>query len=259
MALLPNLPNLPNLPAMNSLSREELEERCVYRQGGLWVLNKPHDLPTSGRSLVDPDCLQAQLIEQHGAMVWAVHQLDADTTGLNLFVTEKRLVHLFKQRMTWPRCVKSYLAVLQGIPDSDQIHQEAPIGAHPEDERQGLGVNPDGRAASTHFEIVARGRDVSLARVRIETGRTHQIRIHAADMGHPLVGEEWYRDPPCSLHPRQALHAHRLSFRDGDEPRNFEAPIPEDLHGLCDRLGLDLSLLASAPGDERRASISVRQ
>ncbi|MFK7895253.1 MAG: RluA family pseudouridine synthase [Myxococcota bacterium] len=232
---------------MNSLSSAELEARSLYRKGGLWVLNKPYDLPTSGRSLADPDCLQAQLIEQHGDMVWAVHQLDADTTGLNLFVTEKRLVHVFKQRMTWPLCVKTYLAVLHGIPDRDEIHQEAPIGDHPEDARRGLGVNPNGRSASTHFEIVDRGKDVCLARVRIETGRTHQIRIHAADMGHPLVGEEWYREPACSLHPRQALHAHCLSFRDGrdeDEPREFEAPIPEDLLDLCDGLGLDLSLLA---------------
>lgn len=235
------------LSSMNSLSPDELEERSLFRQAGLWVLNKPHDLPTSGRSLKDPDCLQAQLIEQRGAMVWAVHQLDADTTGLNLFVTEKRLVDVFKQRMTWPRCKKTYLAVLHGIPDRDQIHQEAPIGDHPEDPRRGLGVNPDGRAASTHFEIVARGRDVSLARIHIETGRTHQIRIHAAAMGHPLVGEEWYRDPPCILHPRQALHAYRLTFLDGDEPRDFEAPVPEDFQGLCERFGLDLSLIASAP------------
>lgn len=231
---------------MNPLSRDELDERSLYRKDGLWVLNKPHDLPTSGRSLKDPDCLQAQLMELHGAMVWAVHQLDADTTGLNLFVTEKRLVHQFKQRMTWPRCVKSYLAVVHGIPDRDQIHQDAPIGVHPGDAQRGLGVNPDGRAASTHFEILARGKDLSLARVRIETGRTHQIRIHAAAMGHPLVGEEWYRDPPCRLHPRQALHAHRLKFRDGDEPRVFEAPVPEDLRHLCERLGLDLSILGSA-------------
>ena len=203
-------------------------------------------LPAWARRALDeiqPAEIDWTLIERHGAMVWAVHQLDADTTGLNLFVTEKRLVDLFKQRMTWPRCEKTYLAVLQGIPDRDQIHQEAPIGVHPDDAR-GLGVNPDGRSASTHFEIVSRGKDVSLARVRIETGRTHQIRIHAADMGHPLVGEEWYCDPPCSLHPRQALHANRLSFRDGDEPREFEAPIPEDLGGLCERLGLNLASLS---------------
>ena len=237
---------------MNSLSPHELEERCIYRSDGLWVLNKPHDLPTSGRSLADPDCLQAQLIEQHGAMVWAVHQLDADTTGLNLFVTEKRLVDLFKRRMTWPRCEKEYLAVLQGIPEWDRFHQEAPIGAHPTDASRGLGVNPEGRAASTRFEIVARGREVSLARVRIETGRTHQIRIHAAAMGHPLVGEEWYCDPPCHLHPRQALHAHRLNFLDGEEPRTFEAPIPADLLELCARFGLDLASLDSASSAEGR-------
>lgn len=224
---------------MAPFTPQELEARCLFSQDGLLVLDKPDDLPTSGHSLADPDCLQNQLIEHHGAMVWAVHQLDADTTGLNLFVTEKHLVQQMKERMTWPRCEKDYLAVLHGRPTRDQLHVQAPIGPLPFDARS-LGVSADGRASSSHFEILARGRAHCLARVRIETGRTHQIRIHAAHIGHPLVGEEWYRDPPCTLHPRQALHAHRLRFCDGEQPSEFEAPVPEDLLALCRRLGLDL-------------------
>ena len=75
----------------------DLESRTLERAGNLWVLAKPPGIPTSGRHLDDPDCLQTHLIQAHGGMVWAVHQLDADTSGVNIFVTEKRGVRAFQK------------------------------------------------------------------------------------------------------------------------------------------------------------------
>jgi 23S rRNA pseudouridine1911/1915/1917 synthase len=80
----------------------------------------------------------------------------------------------------------------------------------------------------------------SVLQIRLETGRTHQIRIHLAAIGHPLLGEAWYRSPRCSRHGRQALHAFGLSFADPGPPQHLVAPLPQDLLDLAARLGLAL-------------------
>lgn len=226
--------------AMPSVSHEELEAWILYEGQGLLVLNKPSDLPTSGRTLEDSDCLQSLLMKRQGAMVWAVHQLDADTSGLNLFVTEKHLVQDFKQRMTWPGCEKRYLAVVHGTPSWHELRVEEPIGRLPLSEPSSLGVCAEGRPSCTRLRVLAHSPGFALLEAVLETGRTHQIRIHAAHVGHPLVGEAWYRRPACLLHGRQALHAQRLRFASGPEPRSLEATAPQDFLQLCKRLALPI-------------------
>ena len=118
---------------MMAPERDTPEPEFLHRSKGLWVLNKPADLPTSGRTLQDPDCLQHRLIQFHGSMVWAVHQLDADTSGLNLFVTAKHLVGIHKERLSWPQAEQRYLASLPSVGRVDPIVDEgaAPVpGPH---------------------------------------------------------------------------------------------------------------------------------
>lgn len=173
-------------------------------------------------------------MQRAGAMVWAVHQLDADTSGVNLFTTAKRDVSTLKDALTAPTARKEYLAIVHGSPAWDARCVTDPIGMIDE---ESLGVTPSGRSARSEFEVLDRGPEHSLLRVRIQTGRTHQIRIHAAHLGHPLVGEEWYRSPPCTVHPRQALHAGRLIL-EGALHLDVTAPIPDDLRALARTLGL---------------------
>ena len=185
------------------MNAEQANERIVRREETLLLLDKPPGIPTSGRSLDDPDCLQYGLIQSFGQMVWAVHQLDADTSGINLFVLEKKAVADWKRKMESPEALKTYIAVVYGEVSWTRKTVEAPIGKV--DERS-LGVCPRGKSARSHFHVLAKGSGSTLLAVRIETGRTHQIRIHAAHLGHPLLGEEWYAPHPCHRHPRQALH-----------------------------------------------------
>ncbi|MEZ4323256.1 MAG: RNA pseudouridine synthase [Myxococcota bacterium] len=203
----------------------------VLRDGPLLVWDKPPDLPTSGRSLDDDDCLQFHLMRAHGAMVWAVHQLDADTSGLNVFVTAKCAVAPTAARMQRPEARKRYLAVVHGVPSWDATVVDAPIGYV---DARSLGVAPEGKPARTELRVRTRGPAHSLLEAELKTGRTHQIRIHLQHLGLSLVGEEWYRETPCLAHPRQALHAWRL---DGLEPGPLEARFPPDLMGLAARLG----------------------
>jgi len=208
------------------------ELRILHEADSLLVVDKPPRLPTSGRDLNDPDCLQYWLIQRHGGMVWVAHQLDADTTGLNLFVTEKRLVDELRLKMAAPSARKRYLALVHGLPAWDERDLHAPIGKI---DARSLGVHPDGKAARSAFRVLARGNNAALVEATIFTGRTHQIRIHLAHLGHPLFGEEWYVRPACTEHPRQALHAWRMEL----PGVSLYAPLPADLVALAARLGID--------------------
>lgn len=215
------------------ISSAELERRVLHDASGLLVVDKPPGLPTSGRNLDDPDCLQHALIKRHGDMVWAVHQLDADTSGLNVFVSDKRLVAIWKDRMAFPNGRKTYQAIVHGRASFEAKRIDSPIGVVSTDPVRELGVTDGGKRAVTEVRCLARGADASLLEVQIETGRTHQIRIHLASIGHPVIGDDWYGGRESSAHPRQALHAWRLEFRDGEPNPSFECGLPEDMLGLA--------------------------
>ncbi len=217
----------------------DLDDRIVYEADGLLVVDKPAGLATAGRTLEDPDCLQAALItRRRGRMVWAVHQLDADTSGVNIFVTRRSLVPEYQRRMRFPRGRKRYIAICHGEPDFDRRRVDAPIGFVAVGDRRGQAVTSDGKPAATRLEVLARGGGFTVVRATLESGRTHQIRVHLAHLGHPLIGEPWYRKPPCERHERHALHALEIVFSDDREPAGFSAPIPPDLAELAAELGL---------------------
>lgn len=217
----------------------DIEPYILIRTNDLYILNKPPDWPTSGRSLEDDDCIQLQLIRHHGGMVWALHQLDADTSGICCFTTRKDWVQPIKELWSQPTTMKEYIAIVHGCPDWKSLRVDAPIRKNAANE---LDVHPDGKSARTDFELLDSHGDYSLMRACIHTGRTHQIRIHLAHLGHPLVGEEWYRSPPCKLHPRQALHARQLNLAENTmfEQSSYYAPLPADLIELMQQLGLCL-------------------
>ncbi len=200
----------------------DLDDRVVYEKDGILVINKPFDIPTSGKNLDDDDAVQYWLIKRAGKMVWAVHQLDADTTGVNIFVTQKKLVSQMQKKLSASSTFKRYLAVVYGSPTWDNCIEKSPIGYV---DSRNLGISPNGKKAHSEFRVVERKNGFSLIEVSIFTGRTHQIRIHLSHLGHSLVGEEWYRDAPCLLHKRQLLHADSIIFADGTV---FRASLAED-------------------------------
>lgn len=227
---------------------ETLSERILMHREGLVVVNKPWGVPTTGYNLDDPDCLQFWLMKHFRRKVWTPHQLDADTSGVVLFTLKKSLVPVLQQRMGYPRAQKTYLAWVHGTPTFERTRIDAPIGPWKRDKKvQGggrrWGVCDSGKVARTRVEVLSRGGDYALVRCRLETGRTHQIRVHLEHIGHPLVGEEWYTNRPAE-HTRQALHAWQLRFKDGERPDHFVAPVPDDLQELSTRLGLQVPELA---------------
>ena len=208
---------------------------------GFVGVDKPPGLASTGRTLDDPECLQWRLCRWAGRMVWAVHQLDTDTSGAILFARRKALVAEGARRLRARSGRKLYLAVCHGEPDFAERTIRLPIGAATGSGGR-LAVARTGRDARTAVRVLARSGGFSLLELRLLTGRTHQARIHLAHIGHPLVGERSYRDAPCELHPRHALHASRLVLG-GPEPLVIEAPLAPDLARLVDRLGLSAGVL----------------
>ena len=214
----------------------DVEPLILYERDHLIAVNKPPWIPSTGRTLDDPECLQHKLIARNrGKMIWAVHQLDALTSGVNLFVARKSLVAVMTERLK-RFGTKSYVAVCHGAPDLDRQRVDVPLGWVQALGRRG--VTEEGQRAVSDVTVLSRAADAALIEVVLHTGRTHQIRIHMAHLGHPLFGEARYRDPASEGHARNALHAASLSFKD-DQTR-IEAPLPDDLRELAGRLGLDV-------------------
>ncbi len=214
----------------------DLDNRIIYENNGLLVVNKPFDIPTSGRSLDDDDAVQFWLMKRQEGKVWAVHQLDADTTGVNIFVTEKRLVGKYQKALGDQRSSKRYLAIVHGVPNQSNFECREPIGKV---DQKSLGVTSEGKSAHSVFRLIDSVDNYSLIEVHIFTGRTHQIRIHLSHLGFPLVGEEWYRKPACIGHPRQALHAYSVNLSE-TTGEIFCADIALDFQQLLERLGLEM-------------------
>ena len=213
---------------------EDIRDRVLFEQDGLIVLNKPAGLASTGRTLEDPNCAQHLLMASYRRMIWAVHQLDAQTSGINLFVRRKSGVDLWTQRLK-KEGDKRYVAICHGVMPFERRTVTHPLDWIPELKKRG--VSAEGQSAHSEVEVLARGEGASMVLVKLVTGRTHQIRIHLAAEGHPLLGESRYGPSVCEEHPRHALHA--ISLRIGDH--HFKAPLPEDLIRLAAKLRIDLA------------------
>ena len=224
---------------------------CVmYEDAQILVVDKPAGLvvhPGSGNQ--DGTLLNALLY--HAPALAAlpragiVHRLDKDTSGL-LVVAKTLPAHTHLTRQLQRRIIhREYLAVVAGIPSAQGV-VEAPIGRHPR-ARTKMAVVAGGKSARTLYRVVRAGRGWSLVECRLDTGRTHQIRVHLHSIGHPVVGDPVYgmgastRELPLSARhfPRQALHAVRLELvhPTGGRPMHFQSPLPDDMVQLLEQLG----------------------
>jgi 23S rRNA pseudouridine1911/1915/1917 synthase len=170
-----------------------------------------------------------------------VHRLDKGTSGL-LLVAKDDATHLALARdLAAHRVERRYLALVQGRLPADTGTVDAPVGRHPRD-RKRMAVVPGGRPAVTHWRVLETFPAVQLAEARLETGRTHQVRVHLASLRHPLAGDRAYgADPTLAGRlglTRPFLHAWRLAFDHPADGHRVELtePLPPDLQGVLDRL-----------------------
>jgi 23S rRNA pseudouridine1911/1915/1917 synthase len=170
-----------------------------------------------------------------------VHRLDAGTSGLMVVAKSDRAYAELKRQFHDREVTKIYHAVVQGHPDPLAGTIDAPIGRHPGSSWK-FAVTAEGKSSVTHYETLEAFPGASLLEIHLETGRTHQIRVHMAAQRHPCVGDAMYgADPTLSARlglTRQWLHALKLGFRDPatGEPVEFESNYPADLQHALDVL-----------------------
>jgi len=222
----------------------DADRMIVWRDEHVLVIDKPAGLvvhPARGHREGTLSQLLAGLAAGGEAeRAGIVHRLDRDTSGLMVVARDER-AHARLQAALRERLVqREYLALVVGVPPARTGTIEAPIGRHPRIRtRMAIdGVSP--REARTHFELAERIGEYALLRLRLDTGRTHQIRVHLQAIGHPVCGDPEYgtggRDSILGLE-RQFLHATRLAFPHPITGERIEltSPLPEDLNAALGR------------------------
>lgn len=220
----------------------------AYEDEDLLVINKPKGMvvhPAPG----NPDGTVVNAVLYHcgeslsgicGAFrPGIVHRIDKDTSGL-LIIAKNDKAHLYlSEQLKDHTLARTYEAVVIGGLKEERGAVSAPIGRSPKD-RKKMAIVPDGRHAVTHYEVIARYPGYTHIRCKLETGRTHQIRVHMASLGHPIVGDEVYGPSKSKFDLQgQCLHARELTFlhpADG-QPRLIKSELPDYFTDLLHKLG----------------------
>lgn len=218
---------------------ENIPLDILYEDGDVLVVNKPKGMvvhPAPGHytgTLVNAVMYHcgASLSGINGVLrPGIVHRIDRDTTG-SVIICKNDLAHQsIAEQLKDHTIVRRYLAIVHGRIKEEELTIDRPLARDPKD-RKKMAVREDGKRAVTHCRVLARYRDYTYVECRLETGRTHQIRVHMASVGHPLLGDEVYggkRKTPYSTQ-GQCLHAHILGFRHPVTGEYIEttAPLPE--------------------------------
>ncbi|MCL4130369.1 UNVERIFIED_CONTAM: hypothetical protein GTU68_047117 [Idotea baltica] len=248
---------IPRNPNVQPLRAEDIPLDIRYEDDDLLVVYKPAGLVVHPGVGNYTGTLVNGLLHHYQSIAWPskdvayrdrpglVHRIDKDTTGLLVVAkTEYALTHLAKQFFDHT-VERTYNAIVWGQPDELKGTIEGHVGRHPKN-RLEMTVFPDGdmgKHAITHYEVLEPMYYVSLVQCKLETGRTHQIRIHMKHQGHPLFGDRRYGKYKQFVHnclemmPRQALHAKSLGFEHPVTGKrlHFETELPEDMVQLLDK------------------------
>lgn len=237
--------SFPDPTGRAPLQPESVDFGLIYEDDAIIVVDKPAGIVVHPGAGNRQGTLAAGLlhrfpeIEGVGSVDrWGlVHRLDRDTSGL-LVVARTSYAHESLSRMLSQRLVKRhYVALVVGQMEMPRGTIDAPIGPDPVDPRKRR-VVLGGRPARTHYRVAERFDDVTLLDVEIETGRTHQIRVHLATIDHPVVSDPWYGRPWRVGSPRVFLHAARLELAHPvtGEELDFSSPLPSDLSEVLEGL-----------------------
>lgn len=230
-----------------NIKPEDIPIEIIYEDNDIIVVNKPKGLvvhPANGNpdgTLVNAimNICKDSLSGIGGALrPGIVHRLDKDTSGL-LIIAKNDKAHInLSNQIKNREIIKKYIALVRGVVKENKATIDMPIGRSNSD-RKKMAVRKDGKNAVTHFEVLKRYKDYTLLDIKIDTGRTHQIRVHLANIGYPVVGDMVYsngKNPFGVI--GQMLHAKSLEFKHPITGKilKLEAPIPEYFQKVLDEL-----------------------
>ena len=238
-------------PLPDEVLPENIPLDVIYEDSDIIVINKPKGMvvhPAPGNMT---GTLVSALLYHCGDSLSGiggvqrpgiVHRIDKDTSGLLVVAKNDTAHRSLSEQIALHTAYRRYMALSVGSPREESGTVDAPIGRHPVD-RKRMAIVQGGREAVTHWTVKERFHGMSLIECKLETGRTHQIRVHLSSIGHPVLGDSVYGGDKCRAakeHAKfisgQCLHAYRLEL---DHPRtgermSFEAPLPVDMAHLID-------------------------
>lgn len=238
----------PAAPTIPAALRERLAAAVLYEDDTLLVVDKPSGLAVHGGSGVKVALVEAlRVLRPDIAVLELAHRIDRDTSGCVLLAKRRSVLRRLHTALRERTAEKRYLALVEGAWPRGLKHLEAPLervlAASGE---RFVRVSAQGKQASTRVRVLRRLAGATLLEVRPETGRTHQIRVHLAHAGHPILGDEKYATPEQRAAAkargadRLCLHAAAIAVPDWREGgagklRAFEAPLPEDMAAIVER------------------------
>ena len=236
----------------------------LHEDPDVLIVDKPAGLLTVPTEAREKDTLWTRAIHylqhRYGGRPYAgiVHRLDRDTSGAVVFARNRPALHALQDRFRRHAIEREYWALVEGFPP-DRGTFDADLVRRPGLRRSIARPGEEGQRAVTRFQTLRRLRGASLVSIRPETGRTHQIRVHFAEAGHPILGDSVYGEEPVRRgRSRQLLHARRLGFSHPrtEEPVSVEAALPADFTEALSRL----KTRTPTPGrDERETPVAPRR
>ena len=236
---------IPELEELDAVA-EEMDLDIYYEDADVLVVNKPSGMVVHSAPGHVPGTLVNGLMAHckdlsgiNGVMrPGIVHRIDKDTSGL-LMVAKNDMAHeKLVQQLVVKTVTRKYQAVVHGVFPHDFGRIDAPIGRDKKDRQSMTVTDSNAKNAVTHFRVIERFKDFTLVECQLETGRTHQIRVHMKYIGFPLAGDPKYGPKKTLKLDGQALHAGLLGFIHPrtNEYMEFEAPIPEEFENLINQL-----------------------
>jgi 23S rRNA pseudouridine955/2504/2580 synthase len=233
-------------PAATPDRLDWLGERIIHEDARILVLDKPAGLAVHGGSGVSLGAIEAlRLLKPECKDLELAHRLDRDTSGCLLLAKRRSALRVLHELLREGQVDKRYLTLVKGRWPEGETRIDAPLVTHRVGGEARVKVDESGKEARSTFRLLDRfGKAASLLEVSIETGRTHQIRVHALHAGHPVAGDERYGDRDFDEYlksfglKRMFLHAHSLSFDwpETGEPFSASAPLPDDLKAVLTAL-----------------------
>ena len=236
-------------PELLDVEPQDIPLDIVYEDRDIIVINKQrgmvvHPAPgnTSG-TLVNALLFHCKDLSDINGTVrpGIVHRIDRDTTGLICVAKNNAAHNSLAAQLKTHSMARVYIALTEGSPGSWEGTVDSPIGRHPVDRKKMAAGVKNGRAAVTHYEIIEKKSGFALLRVKLETGRTHQIRVHMASLGCPIVGDPLYGIKNNRGQKGQLLHAGRLTLThpSTSETMVFRAPLPDDFAAFLAKNGFE--------------------
>ena len=234
----------PSVPSEKLQAR--LDGAILYEDERILVINKPSGMAVHGGSGLSAGVIEAlRASRPDAARLELVHRLDRDTSGCLLISKKTAVLRTLHELMRDNQVDKRYLALLAGSWRKGVKKVDAPLKKNTlQGGERVVRVDPEGKPAETRFRRLTRFAEATLVEVELITGRTHQIRVHSAWLGSPVLGDTKYGDETANRQMRELglkrlfLHAHRISFRWPGEKRDMviEAPLPEELETVLSKL-----------------------